>query len=84
MSYWVCKPTNAILADSPSVYTSDNFLTLNTIDKFHLKCDVADGSVVNPIRKPILVNFVLDKPAVYKTICEPETIQNKKVNKSKI
>ena len=47
-----------------------------------MKCDVIDGSVVNGIRQPILYSFVLDKPSGYKIFCEPETIHNKKINKS--
>ena len=36
--HWDYKPTNAIHADSPGVYTSDKIiLNLNTIDKIHLK-----------------------------------------------
>ena len=34
-SYWDCKPTNAIHADSPGVYTSDKFLDLKIINKIH-------------------------------------------------
>ena len=36
--YWGFKPTNAIHADSPGGYTSDEILNLSTIDKIHLKC----------------------------------------------
>ena len=43
--YWDYKPSNAIHADSPGVYTSDRILNLNTTDKFHLKCDNFDGSI---------------------------------------
>ena len=46
-----------------------------------MKCDCIDGSVVDGVRQPILFNFVLDKPSGYKVICEPETIQFKKLNK---
>ena len=55
--YWDYKPTNAYLADSPSVFTSDNVLSLGTIFKNHLKCDDIDGSVVNGIREPIFFSF---------------------------
>ena len=47
-----------------------------------MKCDAIDGSVVNGVRQPILYSFVLDKPAGYKVLCEPETIHYKKINKS--
>ena len=80
--YWDYKPTKAIHADSPGVYTNDKFLNLNTKSKFQLKCDVIDGSIQNALRQPILFSFVLDKPSVYKVFCEPETFHYKKINKS--
>ena len=81
--YWDYKPTNAIHADAPGVYTSDKIiLNLNTLKKVHLKCDCIDGSVQNGVRQPILFRFVLDKPSGYKIFCEPETIHYKKINKS--
>ena len=46
-----------------------------------MKCDVFNGSVLNGIRQPILLSFVLDKLSGYKIICESETIHYKK-NKS--
>ena len=64
--YWDSKFTNALHADSPGVYTSDKILSLNTIDKIHLKCDVIDGSVVNGVKQPIHFTFVLIKPSGYK------------------
>ena len=81
--YWDYKPTNAIHADSPGVYTNDKLiLNLNTINKIHLKCDCIDGSIQNGLRQPILYSLVLDKPSGYKVFCEPETIHYKKINKS--
>ena len=81
--YWDYKPTNAIHADAPGVYTSDKFiLNLNTINKTHLKCDCIDGSIQDGVRQPIIFSFVLDKPSGYKVFCQPETIHYKKVNKS--
>ena len=81
--YWDYKPTNAIHADAPGVYTSDKIiLNLYTINKIRLKCDCIDGSIQDGIRKPILFSFVLDKPSGYKIFCEPETIHYKKINKS--
>ena len=81
--YWDYKPTNAIHADAPGVYTSDKIiLNLNTINKIHLKCDIIDGSIQDGKRQPILFSFVLDKPSGYKVFCEPETIHYKKINKS--
>ena len=80
--YWDYKPTNAIHADSPGVYTSDKIiLNINTLNKIHLKCDCIDGSIQDGLRQPILFSFKLDKPSGYKVFCEPETIQKKK-NKS--
>ena len=46
-------------------YISQKIVNLNTTNKIDLKCDVVDGSVVNGIREPILLNFVLNKPAGY-------------------
>ena len=81
--YWDYKPTNAIHADTPGVYTSDKvILYLNTINKIHLKCDCIDGSIQDGARQPILYSFVLDKPSGYKVFCQPETIHYKKINKS--
>ena len=81
--YWDYKPTNAIHANFPDVYTSDKItLNLYTITKIHLKCDAIDGSEVDDVRQPIFNSFVLDKPSGYKVFCEPETIHSKKINKS--
>ena len=80
---WDYKPTNAIHADAPGVYTKDKIiLNLNTINKIHLKCDCIDGSVEDVVRQPILFSFVLDKPSGYKIFCQPETIHYKKINKT--
>ena len=73
--YWDYKPTNAIHADKPRVYSSEKILNLSTIDKNHLKCDYIDGSVVNGLRQPILFSFVLNNPNGYKVFFEPETMQ---------
>ena len=80
--YWDYKPTNAFHAESPGVYVIDNVLNLNTIKKFHLKCDVIVGSIQDGVRQPILFSFVLDKPSGYKVFCQPETIHYKKIKKS--
>ena len=67
--YWDYKPTNAIHADSPGVYTNDKvILNLNTINKNHLKCNCIDGSIQDGVRPTILLSFVLDKPAGYKVL----------------
>ena len=58
--YWEYKPTNAIHADSPSVYSNDKVvLNINTIKKFQLKSDCFDGSIQEGVRQPILFSFVL-------------------------
>ena len=61
----IYKPTKAIHADSPGVYTSDKLFTK---DKIHLKCEVIDGSVVIGSRQPLLFSFVLDKPSGYEVV----------------
>ena len=63
-------------------YLSQKIVNLSSTNKIHLKCDCIDGSVVNGIRVPILLSFVLDKPSGYKVFCQPETIHYKKENKS--
>ena len=74
-------PANAIHAESPGVYTSENSVNLYTTDKIHLKCDVFDGSVVNGIQEPIIFSFISHKPPEYKVFCEPETSNFEKINK---
>ena len=81
--YWDYKPTNAIHAHSPGVYTNDKvILKLNTIDKVHLKCDCDDAGIQDGVRQPIPFSFVLDIPSGYKVFCEPETVHYKKVIKN--
>ena len=63
-------------------YTRQKIVNLSTTNKIHLKCDVINGSIVSCLRQPIFFSFVLDKPVGYKTFCEPETINYKKLNKS--
>ena len=79
--YWDSKPTIAIHADSPGLYTSDKILILITIDKFLLKTDVIDGSIVNCSRQAILFSFVLKKACSFKVFCELETICYKKLSR---
>ena len=71
--YWDNRPTNAIHTDSTSVYTSENFFYLGTINKIHLKTDIIDGSIVNGSRQPLIYGSVLDKPAGYKIFPQLET-----------
>ena len=80
--FWDYKPTNAVHADSPGVYSIDKLLSLSTLDEINLKCDVTDGSIVIGSTQPIQFSFVLDKPSGCKLFCEPETIIYKELNKS--
>ena len=57
-----------------------NLSTTNT-NKFHLNCDIIEGSVVNGVRQPLFFSFVLDKPSGHKAFCEPETFHIRKINK---
>ena len=47
---WAYKPTDAIQADYPGVYTR-RILNSSTINKIPLECDVTDGSVANGLRQ---------------------------------
>ena len=78
ISFWDCKPTNAIHVDSPGVYTSDKVLNLITLNKIQFRCDVNEGKIQNGLRQPIMFSFVLDKKPCCKVFCEPETIHFKK------
>ena len=79
--YWDYKFTNSNNVAISGVYTSDKISNLSTTNKFHLKCDVIDGSVVDGVRQPIIYSFVLDKLPGYKVFSEQETIHYKKINK---
>ena len=63
-------------------YLSQKIVNLSSTIKIDLKCDCTDGSVQDGVRQPILFSFVLDKPSGYKLFCEPESIHDKKINKS--
>ena len=80
--FWDSKPTNAHHADSHGIYISDKILNLSILYTNHLKCDIKQGSGMNGMRKPILLNFVLDKPSGYKIFSEPQTTLYKKIIKS--
>ena len=69
-------------ADSPRVYTFEKVLNLGTIDKLHLKCDCMNGSLVNSVREPVHLSFMLDKPPGYKVFYEHDTVLYKKINLS--
>ena len=57
-TYWVYKPTNALLSDGHGLHTSDKTSNLITINKIRLKYDVFDGSIQTGVRQPILFSFV--------------------------
>ena len=55
-------------------HTSEKPVMISSSDKFHLKCDCVDGSIVIGIREQILFSFNLSAPPGYKIIKEPTTI----------
>ena len=66
------KLTNAIHADSASLYTNEKITILSTIDEIYLKYNCNNGSFVNGIRE-LFVKFCAKKPPGYKVYCELET-----------
>ena len=82
--YWDYKPNQFYQLDIATVYISDKNLNLGTTNKIHLKCDNIDGSVVDGLRQPIKLSFVLDKLPGYKVFCDPETVHYKKINRSNL
>ena len=52
-------------------YRSKKPIKIKGIEKFHLKCDCIQGSIVNGIREHILYSFALDKPPGHKIKKEP-------------
>ena len=72
------KPSNAVHADSPAVYTCEKILNLSLIDTNHLKCNVTDISVVKGVRRHILFSLILNKPPGYKILSESKTLHYKK------
>ena len=65
-------------------HISEKPVMITTTDKFHLKCDCVDGSIVNGIREQILFSFNLSAPPGYKIIKEPNIILYKKINKTRL
>ena len=63
-------------------YISRKIVNLSSTKIIHLKCDVDNGSVVNGVRQPIPFSSILDKTSGYRLFCEPETILQKRINKS--
>ena len=63
-------------------YKSDKPINITGIDKFHLKCDCIQGSIVNGIREPILYSFALSSPPGHRIYNEPRIKLFKKIKKS--
>ena len=62
-------------------YKSDKPINITGVDKFHLKCDCINGSIVNGFREPFLYSFVLSSPPGHKIYKEPRVKFLKKKNK---
>ena len=54
-------------------YYNEKNRNFSLIKKININCDCVDGSVLNGVRQPTLINFVLDKQSGYKVFCKPET-----------
>ena len=63
-------------------YKSDKPIHITGIDKFHLKRDCIQGSIVNGIREPVMFSFALSSPPSHKIYKEPRVKLFKKINKS--
>ena len=63
----------------PVVNESDKPISITGIDKMHLKCDCADGSILDDVGHPILHSFALEKPPGHKTLKEPRIKLFKKI-----
>ena len=57
-------------------------IIISSIDKFLLKCNCIDGSIVNGVREPILYSFALSSPPGQNIYSKPKVILFKKINKS--
>ena len=66
----------------PVSYKSNRPNNITSVDKFHLQCDCTNGSIVNGIREPFLLSFVLDTLPRHKTHKEPRIKLYKRINKS--
>ena len=64
------------------LYIGNKPINITGIDKFHLKCDCIQGSIVNGVREPILYSYVLSNPPGHKIYKEPRIKLFKKINKS--
>ena len=63
-------------------YKSNRPINITGIDKFHLKCDCIQGSIVNGVREPILFSFGLSSPPGHIINKEPRAKLFEKINKS--
>ena len=61
---------------------SDRPINITGNDKFRLKCDCINGSIVNGTTEPIVYSFALSSPPGHKIYKEPRIKLFKKVNKS--
>ena len=52
-------------------YKSDKPINTTGVDKFHLKCDCINGSIIIGVREPILYSFALSSPPRHKVYKEP-------------
>ena len=50
----------------PGSYEGHKPINITGFDKFHLKCDCIQGSIVNGVREPILYSFTLSSPPEHK------------------
>ena len=66
----------------PGSYQSSKPISITGIDKFHLKCDCIQGSIINGKREPILFSFALSSPPGHKIYKKLRVKLFKKVNKS--
>ena len=66
----------------PGLYKSDKRINITGIEKFHLKCDCIQGSIINSVRESILYSFALSSPPGHKIYKEPKIKLFKKVKKS--
>ena len=65
----------------PGTYKSDKPINLTGIDKFPLKCDCINGSIVNGTREPFLYSFAHSSPTSHKINNQPRIKLFEKHNK---
>ena len=63
----------------PGSYKNDKPINITGIDKFHLKAECIQGSIVNGVREPISYSFALSSPPAHKVYKEPKIKLFKKV-----